>query len=43
MVTVDTAHIPETDGQILITTEQPPPRRFEEDQDRVLSIWLSTR
>jgi hypothetical protein len=30
MVTVDTAHIPETDGQILITTEQPPPRRFEE-------------
>jgi hypothetical protein len=29
--------------KVLITTEQPPPRRFEQDQDRVLSIWLSTR
>jgi hypothetical protein len=29
--------------QDIFTTEQPPPRRFEQDQDRVLSIWLSTR
>ena len=28
--------------KILVTTEQPPPKRFEQDQDRVLSIWLST-
>lgn len=29
--------------KVLNTTEQPPPRRFEQDQDRVLSIWLSTK